>query len=69
MGAKMAKCPYDPKEMKGAPIGMFHCPVCGEMVLAGVEHPDYSILDDKDKDEDEDNPAPNYVLDHEWEED
>jgi hypothetical protein len=31
-------CTYDPQEAKG-PIGMFHCPECGEMVLAGVPHP------------------------------
>lgn len=23
--------------MKGQPIGMYHCPECGEMVLAGVD--------------------------------
>lgn len=40
------KCDYDPKEMAGQPIGMFHCPKCGEMVLAGVDHPD---MDDVDK--------------------
>jgi hypothetical protein len=39
----MKKCPYRPEELKGCPVGMFHCPICGEMVLAGVEHPDYSI--------------------------
>ncbi len=33
------KCPYDPKEMRGLPIGMFHCPECGEMVIAGMDHP------------------------------
>ena len=31
-------CTYDPtKDNKG--LGMFHCPDCGEMVLAGVAHP------------------------------
>jgi hypothetical protein len=35
-------------EMCGKPIGMFHCPICGEMVLACFPHPDYSILDDED---------------------
>ena len=35
------KCTHDPKQIKG-PIGMYHCPECGEMVLAGMEHP---ILD------------------------
>lgn len=34
-------CTYDPRVMAGEPIGMFHCPECGEMVLAGVAHPDY----------------------------
>lgn len=38
-------CSYDPKEMAGEPIGMFHCPECGEMVVAGMDHPDYSLLD------------------------
>lgn len=32
-------CTYDPRELKGKPIGMLHCPDCGEMVLAGAEHP------------------------------
>jgi hypothetical protein len=35
-------------EYIGVPIGMFHCPECGEMVLAGVPHPDYSIWDQID---------------------
>jgi hypothetical protein len=32
-------CPYDPRIMRHAPIGMFHCPDCGAMVLAGYPHP------------------------------
>jgi hypothetical protein len=42
----MNTCPFDPTapEYKDAPIGMFHCPICGEMVLAGFAHPDYSLL-------------------------
>ena len=35
-------CPYDPKEAHRA-VGMHHCPVCGEMVIAGVPHPDYTM--------------------------
>lgn len=42
-------CKYDPMEMKDAPIGMYHCPECGEMVLAGAPHPDYSLLEDDDE--------------------
>ncbi|HLF13223.1 MAG TPA: hypothetical protein VJA26_18640 [Gammaproteobacteria bacterium] len=33
------KCPHDPRALAGAPIGMYHCPECGEMVLAGLAHP------------------------------
>jgi hypothetical protein len=32
------KCPYPTQHLLGVPIGMFHCPLCGEMVLAGQEH-------------------------------
>jgi predicted RNA-binding Zn-ribbon protein involved in translation (DUF1610 family) len=35
------KCSHDPKQYKGMPMGMYHCPECGEMVIAGCEHPDY----------------------------
>ena len=34
----MKKCSFDPRVYKNAPIGMFHCPECGEMVLAGLPH-------------------------------
>jgi hypothetical protein len=30
------------------PIGMFHCPWCGEMVLAGMEHIDYPEIEMED---------------------
>lgn len=33
--------PWDPPQLKGAPLGMYHCPYCGEMVLAGLPHVDY----------------------------
>ena len=33
--------PWDPQQLKGAPIGQYHCPYCGEMVIAGLRHPDY----------------------------
>lgn len=32
-------CDWDPTGLAGKPIGMLHCPHCGCMVLAGVEHP------------------------------
>lgn len=34
----MTACTYDPRPLLGAPMGMFHCPECGCMVLAGMEH-------------------------------
>ena len=40
------KCPHDPRELAGHAIGMYHCPECCEMVLAGYPHPDYRLLED-----------------------
>ncbi len=42
---KKERCKYDPTAMAGMPIGMFHCPECGEMVLAGLPHPDWDVLE------------------------
>jgi len=34
------KCDERPEEfMEGQPMGMYHCPDCGTMVLAGLPHP------------------------------
>ena len=33
------ECPFQPELIPPGPIGMFHCKVCGEMVVAGVPHP------------------------------
>ena len=38
------KCDFDTMIYKDEPMGMFHCPYCGEMVLAGVPHPDYDYV-------------------------
>lgn len=35
---KARQCPYDPRELAGQSIGMFHCDACGCMVIAGMEH-------------------------------
>lgn len=32
-------CPFEPEHLVGVPLGMFHCEVCGEMVVAGLPHP------------------------------
>lgn len=34
-----ANCYERPETLIGQPLGMYHCPECGAMVLAGVEHP------------------------------
>lgn len=39
-------------------MGMYHCPECGEMVLAGLPHPDYSVLDTTP-----DMPTPEQIID------
>ena len=46
----MTKCSFDPTAdiYKDSPIGMFHCPECGEMVVASLPHPDYDALLDED---------------------
>ena len=35
-----ANCQEKPEKLIGQPIGMYHCPDCGAMVLAGMKHPD-----------------------------
>lgn len=35
---KSDKCPYEPEHLICGQFGMFHCPLCGEMVLAGSTH-------------------------------
>lgn len=35
--------PWEPQQLVGAPMGMYHCPYCGSMVVAGVPHPDYGF--------------------------
>ena len=36
--------PWDPQQLVGQPIGQYHCPYCGAMCIAGVQHLDYSVL-------------------------
>lgn len=35
--------PWEPQQLVGAPIGMYHCPYCGGMVVAGIAHIDYAV--------------------------
>lgn len=34
-----ANCEEKPENLIGQPIGMYHCPDCGAMVIAGMSHP------------------------------
>jgi hypothetical protein len=35
-----APCAERPERFRGLPLGMYHCPDCGAMLLAGVPHAD-----------------------------
>lgn len=37
--------PWEPQQLKGVPLGQYHCGYCGAMCVAGVPHPDYRDLD------------------------
>jgi hypothetical protein len=37
--------PWDPPQLVGHPLGQYHCPYCGEMVFAGMDHLDYRDVD------------------------
>jgi len=32
-------CKEKPELLAGAPLGQYHCPDCGAMVMAGIPHP------------------------------
>ena len=50
----MNHCPHDPRQYAGMPIGMYHCPYCGEMVIAGMSHPEPLLEPIPDPTEDND---------------
>lgn len=39
------RCPYPVHMLIGVPMGMFHCPLCGLMSVAGFPHPRYTWVD------------------------
>lgn len=43
---KSGKCPREPEHLIGVPLGMFHCEVCGIMVVAGFPHPAINWIGD-----------------------
>jgi len=38
-----ANCKEKPELLIGMPIGMYHCPNCGAMLVAGFLHPELCI--------------------------
>lgn len=67
---KNDKCPYEPERDDGVSIGMYHCPICGEMVLAGMTHPRYSNMETPTPYTDEwpeyDNGSDAFSMDDSW---
>lgn len=47
------KCEYDPRKTDHL-VGVYECPKCGELVLSGEEHPDYSIIQAIESEDEED---------------
>lgn len=43
-GGERCPWPWEPQQRVGVPLGMYHCSYCGDMVMAGVPHTDYSAL-------------------------
>lgn len=37
-GKKRKPCPENPVLLTGRPIGQYHCPICGMMVMAAMPH-------------------------------
>lgn len=38
--------PWEPQQLTNAPMGQYHCPYCGAMVIAGVPHTDWTVDDE-----------------------
>lgn len=41
--------PWEPQQLKGQPLGMYHCSYCGGMVVAGIPHTDYTDQHHEDR--------------------
>jgi len=37
--------PWEPQQLRGVPLGQYHCNYCGAMCACGVPHPDYTDED------------------------
>ena len=38
--------PWEPEQLINAPMGQYHCPYCGAIVMAGIPHLDYTEAPD-----------------------
>jgi hypothetical protein len=38
LGRSRKPCPEQPVLLAGAPLGTYHCPACGTMLMAGLPH-------------------------------
>lgn len=47
---KRCPWPWDPQQLVGVPLGQYHCPYCGEMVIAGMDHIDYREEEEHEED-------------------
>lgn len=54
-GRKRKPCPEQPVLLTGMPIGQYHCPVCGMMLMASMPHLSPHAIEDGD---------PNYPVGH-----
>lgn len=62
--------PWDPQQLVGAPIGQYHCPACGGMVVAGMPHLDHRGATAVEQKADSDLPKPfavGCILTGDWE--
>lgn len=41
MEGEVCPWPWEPQQLKGAPMGMYHCSYCGSMEVAGYPHSDF----------------------------
>jgi hypothetical protein len=49
-GRRRKPCPEQPLLLAGRPIGQYHCPSCGMMILAAMSHLSPSAPSDQDPD-------------------
>lgn len=48
-GKKRKPCPEQPLLLTGMPIGQYHCPFCGMMILAAMPHTSPDATDEEKK--------------------